>query len=300
MDKIIFVGDLHLDSQTPVSRLDDYRELTITKLNSLLDVCIQHKVSNVICTGDFFDKYDAPISYLSEIAAVFNKFTSAGIKVYSIIGNHDLPYNNLAYFKTVPLSLLFETGLIERLDAIESHSTVIYGLDFTKSISDIKLTKGKHNLLVMHYALDDTVPGESIDSKELTDFDLVVAGHDHMFYEKFMVDKTTFLRPGSFTRRTKDAYNLTRDIILYLVDTSSIELEITELKLPNVQSASLVFRNEALHTLPVLSSSEYDKLFKEDFFKNTKQDIFEIVDSLGENVTDKAKKAVKDYLKNAS
>ena len=46
--KVIFVGDPHFDSVTPVSRLDDYRAVSLAKLNEILDIAIKNDVSQVI------------------------------------------------------------------------------------------------------------------------------------------------------------------------------------------------------------------------------------------------------------
>lgn len=299
MKSILFIGDVHLDSQTPISRLDNYRELTINKLKSLLQLAIDNKAIAVVFTGDFFDKYDVPISYLNEVTDVFNMYKKNNIDVYTIIGNHETPYNKLEYFKNTPLSLLAKSGVVKLIEntGINLGNVTLYGLNFTDNLKNIPVDNCEnYSILIMHYALDNTVPGESINTDELINFDLVVAGHDHMPYDVVKKGKTTFLRPGSFTRRTKDSYNLKRNIIVYKLDLDS--KEIMQLELPGVKPANLVFKSEVLNDLESYEAGSYNDLFKEDFFKNEESDIIAIIDSLGDLVTEEARKALKDYIKN--
>ena len=227
MDSILFFGDPHLDNRSPVSRLDDYGSTTINKLKAVLVLAKGHGIKHVITTGDMFHRYDVTLSYLNEVIKVLKDFKEAGIQVWSIVGNHDIPHNNMAYFKTTPLSLLFNSGLVKWLDngnPILLKKSIINGLSFTQKPDRFnefdKLFPDLKRILVMHYSTDNTVPGENIQAKELQMFDMVVAGHDHMYYEPQTFDGVLFYRPGSFTRRTKDEHNLTRSITLYKYTSS--------------------------------------------------------------------------------
>jgi len=305
MKNILFIGDLHLDSQTPVSRLDNYRELTLTKLRSLLELAKQHKAGHVVCTGDFFDKYDAPISYLNEVAEVFNEYKEAGVTMYSAIGNHETPYNRMEYFKNTPLSLLAKSGLVKLLGTdggifLEDSNTLLFGLNFTDpydKFENLATSKKIYSILTLHYALENTVPGESVNKKDYTKFDLVVAGHDHMPYDELEYEGTTFIRPGSFIRRTKDDYNLNRGITVYKLDVDSREVE--KLELPGVKPTELVFKSEILNALSSDKvNKDFEALFKEEFFKSKEQNLLHIIDELEHLVTDKTKKTIKDYVRN--
>lgn len=301
MKRVIFMGDLHVSSRTPLSRIDDYGSTVLNKLNTLLKLAIDNKVDTIICTGDFFDAYHEPISYMNRLIEVLNNFVDNNIEFLSLIGNHDLPYNNMDYFHTTPLSLLFKSKLVKPLDKIETSDTIIYGLHFTEMnlLKDIKelMDHKKTNILVMHYATDNTVPYESVDQKELEDFDIVVSGHDHMFYDHIVDNGLNILRPGSFTRMTKDSYNLNRDIIVYLYDLESKVID--ELKLPNVSPADKVFKNKVFveGTLD-LYKNDLNSIFREDSFNYDKYDINKILESLPPTVSKESKSEVISFLKN--
>jgi predicted phosphodiesterase len=302
MSKVIFVGDPHLDSRTPVSRLDDYRVLTLEKLKNLYLLAVDQNVDHVVMTGDMFHRYDVPISYLNEVMFALKMFKHAGIDVWSIIGNHDIPHNVMDYFKNTPLSLLFQSGLLKQLgdsgNALQLANTRIRGLSFTEDVDDLeKIRPGEqYELLVMHYAIDNTVANESIPFEKLEPFDVVVCGHDHMYYPPLLKDNgTRYYRPGSFTRRTKDDYNLTRDIVVYMFEDSSYQ--ITELKLPGMVDANLVFKNEVFHTnVENFYKNNYADVFRGLSSNREYANIFEIIDDLPPDVYTKSIKALEDFL----
>lgn len=304
MENIIFVGDLHLSSKTPSYRIDDYGVTILNKLESLLNLAIKSKANTIVFTGDFFESYYEPISYMNKVLEVLAKFRDKNIKILSLIGNHDLPYNNMEYANSTPLSLLFKSKLVDKLDYVTDDSVEIFGLHFSEAtkLTNIVVSPEKTSILVMHYAFNNTVPGESISEKELSTFDIVVSGHDHMFYEPYLVDKDgpVVLRPGSFTRRTKDSYNTTRDdIIVYCYEKASASIK--SLKLPGVAKAIDVFSDEAFKEGSInLYSSSLSSIFNSttNNIDNDKAliSIFDIIESLEIPVTKASKKTVISFL----
>lgn len=301
MNSILFAGDLHLSSRTPESRIDNYGDTVLKKLESLLNIAISTKSDVVIFTGDFFESYYEPISYINKVVEVLSKFKDKNIRILSLIGNHDLPYNNMEYFSSTPLSLLFKSRLVERLDYIADDSVEIFGLHFSEKdkLSSFKTSPNKTSILVMHYAFNNTVPGESINAPDLMDFDIIIAGHDHMFYEPHVVTEEGPLvaRPGSFTRQTKDSYNLTRKIIVYSwSNTKGMRL----IELPGVEPAGRVFSNKVFieGSLSLYGSRSLANLFTDDSDKvDSSYNIFNIIKSLTIPVTKESKDYVIKFLR---
>lgn len=298
--KLIFFGDPHFDSQTPTSRIDDYGKTSLIKLEEILSIAVKHDVYDVYTTGDFFDKYEVSYAYLNDMVKVLQQFKEKNVNLWSSIGNHDLPYNSMSYFKNTPLNLLFNSGLVKHIKEIQQYTSYdVYGLDFTNAdaLKSFKPTANKTNILVMHYATNNTVPGDSIDAKELQMFDFVISGHDHAYYKPLKVnDRCHILRPGSLMRRTKEEYNLKRDVLIYMIDTDKRTAE--EIKLKNVLPAEKLFKNEAfLEKSFNLYDNDYNDLFNEDFFKSETNDVFEIISSLPALATEQSKNAVVKYLK---
>ena len=306
---ILFLGDPHLDSQTPVSRKDNYREATIKKLKSLLELSKKENVSHIVFPGDFFDKYNPPISYINEVMETLLLFKEANIVVMSIIGNHDLPYNSMVHFQTTPLRTLFNSGLVKRLSKEVVGNILLQGLDFMEETEDetleqrvrkLEVEEGKTNILVMHYATDNTVPGDSISRSELSKFDIVLSGHDHTYYPNGVLNygngTTLILRPGSFTRRTKEKQNLTRDIVVYKLDTE--EGKVYEIKLPGVASAEDIFTSASMMEAGFNHfDNKYNDVFNKDYFESKSINIYNIVDNLPPTVYTMSKEYIVGYLK---
>lgn len=297
--KFLFFGDPHLDSQNPISRLDDYRQLTLNKLNQLLEISIKNKVDVLVSVGDMFHRYDVPLSYLVEVLDIFAKFKENNIEVYSIIGNHDLDRDNIKFFYRMPLNLLFSSGLVNHLNKVSYEDVDLYGLDFTEEITKFdsnEFDKEKTNILIMHYATDNTVSGDSISRKYLTDFDIVVSGHDHQYF-KPSGENPLMLRPGSLTRRTKDEYNLTRDIIYYIYDSKASKL--TEGKL-DTKPAEEVFKNDVFANSSIFSESiiDFTDAFNELYEETEVNSVYDILDVLRESfvINEKTYKTILDYL----
>lgn len=298
--RVLFIGDAHLDNQSPVSRLDDFKTTTIVKLRSILQLANDNNITTCIFTGDMFDKYSVPLSYLVDVIEVLREFKSSGVDVYSLIGNHDLPYNNMQYFKSTPLSLLYKSGLVKPFsmdNPIElDNDFKVYGINFTEMGDIVKPVDAVTNVLVMHYASENTVPGESINLKDLSKFKIVVSGHDHMPYDIINNDTTILIRPGALIRRTKESYNLSRDIYTYMIDTNNYK--ILKLKLPNVKPAEEVFRYGAFDEGELnVYSNDYNDIFNDKYFDNETQDIFSIVNSLPITISQETKEIIKKHLK---
>lgn len=301
--KIAFIGDPHFDYSTPSSRLDDYKELTITKLHNLLNLAIENEVDKIFMTGDVFNKVDQSLTYIHDLINALNKFKDNNIEIYAIWGNHDLRNNNLAISDKTPLSLLFKAGIMKYLpiEGIKlAYDTFIYGLDFTKidEVDNIKVAPENTNILMMHYATDNTIPYESISREDLNKFDIVVSGHDHTYYE-ISGAKPIMLRPGSFTRRTRDVYNLQRDIIVYMFDCKTKDIQTH--KLPGVRPAEEVFKHDVfLDKTDIYNfySKSYDELFVEDFFTSESTDFKDMVEELPATVFPESKKAIIEAAEN--
>lgn len=298
--KIIFVGDPHLDNRTPLMRLDDYATTTIEKLNTIKDLAITNGVKVVILSGDTFDKdnYDQPLSYINKIISVCKEFQNNDIEVYSVIGNHDLRHNKMEYFENSPLNILFQAGVVKHLTKAEYNDIRLYGLDFTQ-IDEIdkinsELDINKINILTMHYATDNTIPNESVARNRINNFDIVLSGHDHNYYPIDYSQSPIVLRPGSMVRRTKDAYNLVRQPLVYLFDSETKEIQ--ELIISN-KPANQVFKTTVFIDNTDYTNNEFTALFNEQYFKRDTISLKEMVEQLPPPVTPNTKNKLLTYIK---
>ena len=93
--RLIHTGDLHIgvqnygrmDSATGMhTRLRDF----LSTLDKLVDYAVDDKVDAVLICGDVFKNREPDVTQQREFAKRIKRLSDAGIKVYIIVGNHDL------------------------------------------------------------------------------------------------------------------------------------------------------------------------------------------------------------------
>lgn len=303
--RFLFVGDPHLDSITPVSRADNYRDITISKLEQILSICEKEEVNTVIFAGDMFTNLDQSLIYINRVIDTLSEFRKKGINLLTIVGNHDLPRNNMELLKNSPLYTLLSGNLINRIGEDTkvpfglNTDTNIYGLDYTKlnELENIKLDNQKLNILVAHYGTDNTVPADNIPLKLLEDFDIVFLGHDHHPFSPLELKTCTIFRPGSLTRMTREKYNIDRDIqVLKVNAVDRYNWDVTPYKL-SINKPEIAFKSEVFNEVFTdFYSASYGALFEDEFFERTVGSLSEIIDSLPVTVKEENKKYLKQEL----
>lgn len=294
-NKILFIGDTHFDDSTPIQRLDDYADVSLYKLNQIFTMSIAYQVKYVIITGDVFNTYSVSFDYFNKLTKILSMFKDNGIEVYSIIGNHDLPYNNYLHFNRTPLNSLFINGMIKHLTTLKvAPNVTIYGLDFNKPLSDLELKDNDaYKVVVAHVGTENTVPTDNIPASDFKDFNLVVLGHDHTYYEPLVIGNTTILRPGAFIRRTKKDTDMNREVCVYIFDTDTKEYT---KELLTITPASEAFRAEATQVLNN-KVSNYAEMFKNAYFQRKSITLFDKINDLPVVVRDEVKEEMIKFFK---
>lgn len=254
MNNVMFIGDLHISDKAPRSRKEEdeqYRQLILDKLNFCYEYCSikVNDVKYVIILGDVFNSsINIYPPYLTQVYKVFQKFKDLGIKVYSIIGNHDMYYQNESEFDKTTLYQAFSLGLIEHLDTLQIHDTIITGVDYGKPIPKIKEPINK-NILVGHCFYENTLFTGN-DNTNLTDeqckelgYKVYVLGHDHTYYPTIDTGEYRIVRPGSLIRGTSKTCNLYRDVIVDIYDPTTYEWK--EVKVP-IKPGTEVFNEKVI------------------------------------------------------
>lgn len=214
--KITFIGDCHLNHIAPKSRIDDYPQTSINKLESLRNLMLRKGSNYLIMLGDIFHKPKQPVDFLVKIIKEFQLFWDCGISVFTITGNHDISFDRLDTLEKGALGLLYEVGVIKHLDKIEVGSRfIIDGIDYSQEIP-IELDMSKYNILVAHMFYEFDLSEDSIKKEDLEKigYNMLILGHDHVCYDNEVVKTPSGLvrivRPGSFMRGTSHSYNVKR------------------------------------------------------------------------------------------
>jgi DNA repair exonuclease SbcCD nuclease subunit len=231
MAKIMFVGDIHLTGIAPASRKEtneQYRQVQLDKLDSIKNICKDNSISNVIILGDVFNNNSSISNYFeTDIWSKFLEFKELGIDVYTIIGNHDMIFQNDEEFKGSYLYKSFLAGIIKHLDNIKIDGVYIKGFDYNKDFIQCE-EYCRYSICVAHSFYENSLFG-GFGNSNLTDekcidlsFNSYVLGHDHTQYSDLNTDKYTVIRPGSLLRGTSKTCNLYRNVTVSIFDTSNL------------------------------------------------------------------------------
>lgn len=271
-----FVGDLHMDSSTPSSRIDDYPTSVLLKVADIRKRCQENKVKALFFTGDIFHRMQVTDEMKNMLGTEFLKFKHLGIRVFSISGNHDYPRNNLDAFIKSPLSLLFNFGVLEQVCSnkrvVVNKKGLITPFGFLDELGPGN-PKAKYNIMLAHKFYEGgnliTSPRDNLTKDVLLTlgYNCVVLGHDHVNYPIVNVDGVDIIRPGSVARGTIHDYNFTRRVGWYCLknlDSYSVSnwefVPIDVKPMKDVVSSAVANKKDNLSDLTAMMSDLVSKL----------------------------------------
>lgn len=237
MAKILFVGDPHLNYQTPQSRKDVYPQTMLEKIKAVAKLSEELECDEVVFLGDMFHQRYQPYSYMMKCFLAFKEFKKAP---YSLIGNHDLIFERMDSFEESPLNFLMMTGVVKHLDTLQFDDVIIKGFDYTTPIS-INETPNNYTVCVAHQYYNTPLFKTYIKPEDALqlNYNAYMLGHDHGVYEDIANEKFRVIRHGSLSRGTAHNSNLMRDVYVTLFDT--VTKTFTKVQVP-AQKASDVFK----------------------------------------------------------
>ena len=228
MDEIILLtaGDIHISDTNPRSRIDNFKETMLGKINQLRIAAKKLRADAVLLTGDLYNLKN-PVKNSHdlnrELIELFKKFECP---VYIIPGNHDLTADDLDALSMQPISVLFASGALKDLSkhSVDADKKIhieknglkvnLVGVPYLKDIKINKLklhTKDKDctiQVCLMHiYAGPKAgkMHKERLygyDELGVLSPDIFVLGHYHYDQGIQWVDKKCFINLGSISRGT--------------------------------------------------------------------------------------------------
>lgn len=310
IDKIAFVGDPHLSSKTPSSRLDDYAITTIDKLDKLLNLCKKNKITHVVLLGDLFNTPTDTLLYVNRVMQKFKEFERNNIFVFSILGNHSV--SNMKHENKDKSSegVLYTSKLVRELQyepftSPSGYSIGLYGFHYSQPIG-LPSKGDKINICVAHKGYNESYDGSLTKTSCLElGYNIYALGHFHQPYDFVRDVNYMVVRPGRFMRNTADDFNMTNNInidVVHFQGTLDRPLITTERLTLDIEEYSKVFSTKVLTKsidnekyLSSLTGRVQELMEKMDLsYDNKDADIFRVLDSL--NIDTRIKNNIEIYL----
>lgn len=293
MSKYYFVGDLHLHDVNPRSRIDNYPIALLDKLKNIFHNAKINDIKAIFFLGDIFHKPSGlSTRYLN---SVIETFQQSPCPCYTIIGNHDIPFNRVEDVDNTSLGILFKSKALMHLDRYDVTSDIsIFGYDYNTDISYIeKPSNCKLGICLSHSYGEDVSFGDAEGKAEYfkwskpnnNPFDLYVLGHDHSDHNlmKIYDGRSWLARFGALTRITSATSDTQREISILEVDfneeeclfeTKGVSVKYT----PAIECFSQQSLDKPMNRNIDLSGSLEDVLAGLNF--SIQSNIFDVIDSM--------------------
>ena len=128
----ILAADLHIRSDTPMCRTDDYLAAQFKKLEFIFELCRQNDCP-LLVAGDIGDKSQWPNWLLEKIISMINEYD---IKIICIPGQHDLPEHRISAFEKSGVGVLHTGNTIECIGIFKEKNQIINCHFASKFISE--------------------------------------------------------------------------------------------------------------------------------------------------------------------
>ena len=306
MLRYYFIGDLHLSDISPRSRIDDYPYTILEKLDFIFDKAKQEDIKAIFFLGDIFHKPSGlSTRYINKVIESFQK---APCECYTIIGNHDIPYNRVEDVDNTSLGILFKAGVLKHLrdPYLIAKDIAIFGYDYNTDISFISKPDTVQTGICLSHSYGEDVSFGSSERAEffkwslpnINPFDVYILGHDHSKYQKETIyEHSDLYRFGALSRLTSATTDTQRSVqIMELVfDQGLFNFNLLDVKYKpaNECFSTHSLNKEKINTVDFNSSLE-DVLSNLNF--TIQSSVFDIIDEIVED--DKIKQVIENYLKN--
>lgn len=207
MKKLAIVGDVHYDSASPRSRIDDYPASILEKLRWIGD-----QADVIVLLGDNFHRAVLPLKSFSDFLGVFLEMAVKGKRILTLLGNHDYGCRNLDTLDSTAYGLMTKVGMWERIDRVQIEGWELVGMDHLLG-REMKPAKQSNSILLAHYFYKNGFsPEESLSVEDIMTMGhtINILGHDHIVYDEEKIGSQVILRPGSLGRNTSHDYQTYR------------------------------------------------------------------------------------------
>ena len=245
--KFLIVGDNHLDSKSPKSRVDNYLETSLMELRETLQIAKAAKVDYYILLGDVFDRIE--VGGVCRNKALETLLSDDGepwpFEKYVVMGNHDLNHNPY-YLEKSALDTLIKSRAVkcysEQVDNLFSFYHFTPQLD--AQLREGVLQDDPSKIIFLHASITDKPSRfEHVLFDELLlnkNTKLVCSGHIHSPMESTNANGVRFFNPGC-VGRTKIDEKHNPQVLWIQYDTETDEISHKYFKLKNSMAYDIIF-----------------------------------------------------------
>lgn len=217
MTEFVFItaNDIHISDNGPRSRIDDFKETMLDKINQMGMVCKKLNADAAIIAGDLYNLKNPTKNSHNLNQELITEFNLFPCPIYMIEGNHDITANRLESIDDQPLGVLFADGTLIQLrhEIIEKDGIKIslVGVPYMENLdlSTLHIPKKEDcisQICVMHlYA--GMKPGMlykerlyGYDELEIFSPDIFVLGHYHVDQGIYEYNGKYYVNIGSMSR----------------------------------------------------------------------------------------------------
>ena len=227
--KFVWRTDIHLSVNGPQSRVDDWADTVLGKIEQVGEIAREVGAVAVLDGGDFFHFTEPMRTTHALVHRVMETHHRYPCPVYSCVGNHDYRYVNMDRLNRQPLGVLFEAGVFNRLyreheaTFVENGLKVrVVGVEYHGPKYDLERLRVRKRdedylLVVSHlyaspkgtsmYGNEDIVPYTALEGSEV---DAYFFGHWHKNQGVSKVGDSLVINVGSLTRGSLTDDEITR------------------------------------------------------------------------------------------
>lgn len=239
MPVFICCADLHVRSNAPENRTDDYFQTVSLKFNQIIDIANKYDAS-LLCAGDVFDHVKVGHRVVNMMIISLRRLKKT---FFLVPGQHDLPNHKINLLSRSPLmTLLLQPNVIMLNDSPETvNGWDVYGCPWGGTIPKIKGDKSK-SILVIHHSITPEEPpfflknaDSAKDFMDSVDFKIIVSGDYHVpFIRKS--NEALVINCGPMVRQKLNESDL--QPVVFKIDTSTNKFQ----KIPlRIKPANEVF-----------------------------------------------------------
>ncbi|WP_149453954.1 metallophosphoesterase family protein [Pasteuria penetrans] len=220
MLRLLYLTDTHIRGTTPQARRDDFPSVLLKKMEEVQQFVQQYHVDALLHGGDVFDR---PSLSPAVVGAFARCFSTMGVPIYAVAGNHDLYGHNPATLPRTMLGLLDILGVVrvlvnEEPIYLEKNDICIQltGCSFHPELDrqpakvdyDIPVLseRATHCIHMVHGMLCERSMPEGVPSTRVADAlavtraDVLLTGHDHAGFPVRCREGKYAINPGAIAR----------------------------------------------------------------------------------------------------